>query len=301
MSGYAAPLPSQQHRYDGLDPLTEAALHRRRETVFLVFAGIFLGLLAMLNILGISRFLVIASWSAEGGLSWGQWGELSFAVAVGVLPYPLTFLCTDIISELFGRARANAVVLVGFLINLLVVGVLWLGGVLPETVEMVSYGVDTLGREVMGPPLPEPVYNDGGAFLRFNEAWTFYRVRELAFGAVAASMTAYLAAQLIDVQVFHFWKRLTKGKHLWLRNNGSTIVSQFVDTTAVILITHFYARALSIDPEQGVWIQLMVYIATGYAFKLLCAMVDTVPFYIAAGLLRRYLRLPPATHGHEPS
>ena len=68
-------------------------------------------------------------------------------------------------------------------------------------------------------------------------------------GAVVASMFAYLAAQLCDVALFHFWKQLTKGRHLWLRNNGSTMVSQFVDTFAVITITHFYARGLPIDPS----------------------------------------------------
>ena len=46
--------------------------------------------------------------------------------------------------------------------------------------------------------------------------------------AVFASMTAYLTAQFIDIRIFHFWKKLTKGKHLWLRNNGSTIFSQLV-------------------------------------------------------------------------
>ena len=66
-------------------------LKERRERVFLVLAGIFLCAMTMLNILGITRFI--------------QLGYLS--LAVGVLPYPLTFLCTDLISELYGRARAN--------------------------------------------------------------------------------------------------------------------------------------------------------------------------------------------------
>ena len=74
-------------------------------------------------------------------------------------------------------------------------------------------------------------------------------------------MIAYLAAQFIDVQLFHFWKRLTEGRHLWLRNNGSTLVSQLVDTVAVILITHYYAGALPMKPDEGVASQLFVYIA----------------------------------------
>ena len=70
--------------------------------------------------------------------------------------------------------------------------------------------------------------------------YAFYQVRNLAFAAVFASMLAYLAAQFCDVWLYHFWKRLTKGKHLWLRNNGSTLISQMVDTVAVILICLLY-------------------------------------------------------------
>ena len=76
-------------------------------------------------------------------------------------------------------------------------------------------------------------------------------IRALSFGAVAASMIAYFAAQLIDVHVFHLVKRLTGGRMLWLRNNASTLVSQFVDTFAVITITHFYAKALPIDDTRA--------------------------------------------------
>ena len=94
---------------------------------------------------------------------------------------------------------------------------------------------------------------------------------ETAFGAVAASMVAYMAAQLVDVHVFHFWKRKTGGKHLWLRNNGSTLVSQLVDTTAVILITHYYAGALPIDEGSPIGPQLMTFIASGYVFKVVAA------------------------------
>jgi len=263
------PLPSDQYRYSGLKELTEHELHRRRERVFLVLSGLFLGTLAMLNILGITRFIKLFEMDFDTATA----GTTVFAVAVGVLPYPLTFLCTDFISELYGRRRANAVVWVGLILNLWVMFILWVGGSLPG---FEAVGVDgEMVRDAAG-RLP-----------------VFYEVRTLAFGAVAASMVAYLVAQLVDVQVFHFWKRLTKGKHLWIRNNGSTLVSQLVDTMAVILITHFFAKALPIDPDQEVWIQLWVFIGTGYAFKLVAALVDTVPFIIGTRHLVRYLRLEP--------
>ena len=109
-------------RFSHLPQITPEALHERRERVFLVMAGLFLATLAMLNILGISRFIVLAS-VTDGEWSWGQWDDMSFAVAVGVLPYPLTFLCTDLISEFYGRRRANFVVLVGLVVNVWVIAV----------------------------------------------------------------------------------------------------------------------------------------------------------------------------------
>ena len=194
------------------------------------------------------------------------------SLAVGVLPYPVTFLCTDFISELYGQKRANHLVWVGLILNAWVVAFLWLGGALPPAVEI---------DPATGIP-PTDAYD-----------YAFYRIRFLTMGAVFASMVAYLAAQLCDVTLFHFWKRLTNGRHLWLRNNGSTVVSQFVDTFAVITITHFYAKGLPIDPNGPVWPQLWVFIASGYVFKLVIALADTIPFYIGVHYLSQYLEIDP--------
>ena len=262
-------------------------LRERRERVFLVLAGLFLGTLAMLNILGISRFIEL-----------GSIGSWEFAVAVGVLPYPVTFLCTDFISEFYGKRRANFVVMVGLLVNLWVVFVLWFGGWLgngqpdPAHLEALREAIESTAgfaeldqktREHLLKQAPRPP--------------VYFEVQALTFGAVTASMIAYLVAQFVDVYVFHFWKRLTKGKHLWLRNNGSTLVSQFVDTVAVILITHFYARSLPVNEGLPILPQLWVFIASGYVFKLAVALLDTIPFYIGVRWLSRYLRIDPAAEG----
>ncbi len=247
----------------------------------------------MLNILGISRFLVLFSVDAtpDGRVwNWGQWANTtsgwSFALAVGVLPYPVTFLCTDLISEFYGRKRANWVVTVGLLLNLWVVLILWLGGIMPQVPVM---------DPTTGLPAVESLSVVDGVVQDPN-SFAFYQIRALTFGAVAASMVAYLAAQFCDVYLFHFWKRLTKGKHLWLRNNGSTLISQAVDTIAVILITHFYAHALPIPPglpAGELWQKLIMFIVTGYVFKLIIALLDTIPFYLLTGFLKNYLQFDP--------
>ena len=204
-------------------------------------------------------------------LSFSVFGvQIPMMVAIGVLPYPVTFMCTDLISELYGEEKARDMVWVGLLLNLWVVFLLWLGSVLPGTGTDPATGaplVDAAGRE--------PV---------------FFEIKNLAFGAVGASMIAYLAAQFCDVRIFHMMKRLTKGRHLWLRNNVSTMISQIVDSTAVILVTHFWAAALPINSEEPLWPQLLVFIASGYVFKLVVAALDTGPIYFSRALFARLLR-----------
>ncbi len=90
-------------------------------------------------------------------------------------------------------------------------------------------------------------------------------------------MIAYLIAQFIDVRIFHFWKKLTNGKHLWLRNNGSTIASQLIDTTLVISILFI-----------GVWDLNQIFngIVDGWLFKMLMALIDTPIIYGVIYLLK---------------
>lgn len=242
-----------------------AQLHERRERVFLLLAGVFLGAMAMLNIVGITRFIHI--------------GPL--ALAVGVLPYPLTFLCTDLISELYGKRRANYVVFVGLIVNLFVIGVVWLGHALPPV------GTDQLPPwQVLS--FSKPVYLPNGDAIE-SVGELYHIIYACTAGAVFASMAAYLASQFCDVALFHFWKKLTKGKHFWLRNNGSTLVSQLVDSVMVISIT-FGAAFLRGDQTLKV---MLVLIGSNYLFKMAAALVDTVPAYIAVHYLSKYLKINP--------
>lgn len=253
-------------------PHSNPRIQMRRETVFLILAGLFLGSLTMLNILGISRFI-------DMSFSIGD-VKIPFVVAIGVLPYPITFLCTDLISELYGRKRANMVVWVGLLLNLWVILVLWLGGFLDAPDNLDVNGLPSIHVDEFGNP---SIPND----------YAFYYVRKLTFGAVTASMLAYLTAQFADVHIFHYLKRKTKGKHLWLRNNLSTLSSQLIDSIAVILITHYYAGALLMDPARSEFSNLFTYISSAYVFKAVAAVIDTLPVYLCVRWLSKYLQIDP--------
>lgn len=240
-------------------------LRERRERVFLVLAAVFLGAMTLLNVVGITRFI--------------QLGPL--ALAVGVLPYPLTFLCTDLVSELYGRARANFLVTVGLGLNFLILAVLTLGDLAPS-----------VPPESMPPwqiiQLAEPVSLPNGEVVT-GQIGLFELIYATTSGAVFASMLAYITAQYCDVQLYHFWKRLTRGKHLWLRNNFSTLLSQMVDSIMVITVTFgaVYWRG------EIAFNTLLVLVGSNYAFKALCALADTLPLYLLVRWLRSYLELGP--------
>lgn len=237
---------------------------RRREIIFLLLSGLFIGTLAMLNILGITRII---------DLSFSVFGfEVPFRVFIGVLPYPLTFLCTDFISEFYGKKRASYVVWIGFVLNLWVIFILWIGGLLPPVPEM---------NPETGLPNPG------------DSNYLFYQIRLFTFSATTASMIAYLTAQFVDVHVFHFIKKKTSGKKLWLRNNGSTLTSQLVDSLSVVLITFFLTNAIVI-PEGFTTPQfLLVLIFSNYFFKMIAALIDTIPFYIGVKFFSSYLNIDP--------
>ena len=146
-----------------------AHIVERRERVFLALAGLFLCAMTMLNIIGITKFV--------------QLGPM--ALAVGVLPYPITFLCTDLISELYGRARANFLVTVGLVLNFFILGVMWLGNMMPAAEQIPPWQVIKLAEDVGLP--------DGSSIS--GQVELFSILYATTSGAVFASMMAYIAAQ----------------------------------------------------------------------------------------------------------
>lgn len=240
-------------------------LRERRERVFIVLAGIFLCAMTLLNVIGITRFV--------------QLGPM--ALAVGVLPYPLTFLCTDLICELYGKARANFLVSVGLGLNLFILAVLTLGNIMPA-----------VPAETMPPwqviQLATPVALPNGEVVE-QSIGLYQLIYATTSGAVFASMIAYIAAQYCDVHLFHFWKRVTKGKHLWIRNNFSTLMSQMVDSIMVIAVT-FGAAFMR---GEMTFHALLLLIGSNYLFKATVALLDTGPLYLLVHYLRGYLHLQP--------
>ena len=205
-----------------------------KDQLYIVLVGIFIASLITCNLIA-NKFVTV------------DLGFKVFIVSAGILPYPLTFLVTDLISEIYGQKRANLVVFSGFIASMFVLLFLWLGA-----------QFNAIPSSIVG----DETYNSV-----FQNAWRI----------IAASMIAYLFAQFVDVRIFHFWKKLTNGKHLWLRNNGSTVASQLIDTTLVVCILFL-----------GVWNgdQILQAIIDGWLFKMLMAFVDTPIIYGIVYLLK---------------
>ncbi|WP_242202822.1 queuosine precursor transporter [Aestuariivivens insulae] len=180
-------------------------------------------------------------------------GSKLFEISVGILPYPITFLITDLISEIYGKKRANDIVVAGIFASLFSVFIIYAANGVPA---------------IPNSPIDNP---------------TFTHVFGRTILAVASSMIAYLFAQFIDIQIYHFWKRLTQGKHLWLRNNFSTWLSQFVDTFSVVFLLCFF-KVLPWDIFKGLLI-------SGFLFKVLVAACDTPFLYLGVYLFRKRFNL----------
>ncbi|MBI2790955.1 MAG: queuosine precursor transporter [Gammaproteobacteria bacterium] len=235
---------------------------KRQESVFIVLAGIFLSTLAVLNVIGLSRILDLSF--SLGSLT------VPVTIPLGVLPYPLTFLCTDLIVEFYGKQRAKLVIWTGLFINLWIFFIMWGAGFLPPHVEL-----DPITH------LPETTHPH----------FAFFQIRMFTFCSMAGSVIAYLVAQLIDVQIFQLCKKLTHGKHLWFRSNVSTLFSQFVDTILVISIAFLLTDSLIIHNDKSAVSQLINIVLSCYLFKMLATIVSTIPFYIVVFSLRKYFGL----------
>ena len=207
------------------------------ERIYLVLAALFITALVVSNLI-FQKFFY-----------WDFFGIYTFKISVGILPYPITFLITDIVSEVYGKKKANQMVTVGIFASFFSLLIILLADAAPAMVDS---------------PIDDEL---------------FTKVFGATAVAVFSSMIAYLLAQYFDIQIFHFWKRVTKGRHLWLRNNFSTFLSQFVDTFTVLFLLCSFGKIS--------WEIFGTLLLSGFLFKILIAALDTPFLYAAVFALRK--------------
>ena len=203
--------------------------------------------------------LVVSNLIFQKFFYWNPFGDVTifgaplFELSVGILPYPITFLITDLISEIYGKKKANQVVTAGIFASLFSMLIIFVANSVPA---------------IQGSPIGDEL---------------FTKVFGLSPLGVLASMLAYLFAQYIDISIYHFWKRTTKGKMLWLRNNFSTFSSQFIDTFTVVGLLCIFG-VLPWDKFYGL-------VISGFVFKIFIALLDTPLLYLFVYVLRKRFNL----------
>lgn len=224
----------------------DSSLRATADRIYLFLAALFITSLVVSNLI-FQKFFYWYPFSVR------LFGSYLFELSVGILPYPITFLITDLISEIYGKKKANQVVTAGIFASFFSIVILLIAQAVPA--------------------IPASPVDDA----------TFDKVFALSPLAVLASMLAYLFAQYIDIRIYHFWKNLTRGKMLWLRNNFSTFASQFIDTfTVIVLLCSF-----GVLPWSLFWGLLV----SGVLFKILVAALDTPLLYLLVFLFRKKFNL----------
>jgi uncharacterized integral membrane protein (TIGR00697 family) len=176
----------------------------------------------------------------------------TFELSVGAILYPLTFLLTDLIAEFYGKERSTFCVKFSIAINI--------------TVALIIYIMDRL------PAVSWSKIDDAS----FHEIFGVYSV------AFTGSMIACYISQRVDI-FFYLWiRRLTQGKYLWLRNNGSTAISLLIDTSVVIS----FLALFGVLPVERLWSLIL----SSYSFKLFFTICSTPLFYLSVFSIRFLIR-----------
>ena len=207
---------------------------------FVILASIFTGAIVAANLIGTK---VIPFFSVGG---------FQFTGSIGLFLFPLTFLITDIIAEVYGAKATRSLVTGTLVVLVLVLAVTALATVIPPAER----------------------------FMEQNES--YLSVFRSSLRIIAASIVAFSMSQYHDVWAFGFWKKVTNGKALWIRNNASTIVSQLIDTLVFMLIAFW-----GIGERFTLGFVLGSMVPPYYLLKVLAALLDTPLVYLGVNLIRR--------------
>ena len=180
--------------------------------------------------------------------------NLALPFSAGILAYAMTFPITDTIAEVWGKGHAKLVVWLGFIANLVTLAL----------------------SQIAIHATPADFWEEQDVVFRM--------VMEGVPRIIAASLLAYLVAQLHDLWAFHFWKKVTKGRHLWLRNNLSTFTSQLLDSTIFTIVAFANLGFLA---GSVAWSDIPKFIGIYWILKLIVALIDTPIVYALVYWCRR--------------
>ena len=233
----------------------------RAETLLLTLCALFVGFFVTAELLGAKlwRFTLFGVAPRDLGLGDGE----AFVATTGILAFPLTFVLTDVVNEYYGRRIVRVFTFLAIAVNL-----------------------------VLQPVVQAAIAAPAVSFTPGLEAGTIQESYRVALGQtwaiVAASLVAFLIAQLVDVAIFTWLRRRTGGGLLWLRAQGSTVASQLIDTFVVIFLAFVVIPELLGREHMDVASATNVSV-TNYVYKFAIAVVITPLLYLAHAAVELWL------------
>ena len=226
----------------------------KREKLFLFLATFFVANAILAEIIG-GKLIVLGdadfSFLLNFGLFETQVGP--FILSVGVIPWPIVFLSTDLINEYFGKKGVRQITNIAVILILYIFVIIFLT-MIPVAAEGIS-------------PVTEEAYR---------------MVMSQSMWIIVGSIIAFVVSQIVDVLVFHVFRRKTGGKMLWARATGSTAVSQFIDSVVILGIAFYLPGRIDLSEYLG-------FAITNYSYKLVIAIIITPLIYLGHGLIDKYL------------
>ncbi|MEJ8755870.1 queuosine precursor transporter [Pontibacter sp. H259] len=239
-------------------------LERKRTNLFLALSGIFLANALLAELIGVKIFSGEALFGLPGAQLAILGSKLDFNLTAGVIIWPVVFVTTDIINEYFGKQGVKKVsiltvilILYAFLVITIVTG-------LPPA----QFWIDLNNKDLQGNP--------------FNIDYAFNSIYKQGLGIIIGSVVAFLVSQLLDATVFHWLRKYTGSKKIWLRATGSTLVSQLVDSLVVLFVAFYMFGNWSMELVLSV-------AAINYIYKFTVAILLTPVLYLAHYLIDGYL------------
>jgi queuosine precursor transporter len=208
----------------------------KKNTVYIILAGIFITNAIVAELIG-GKLIYIGS----------------AVMSIGILPWPIVFVTTDLINEYFGEKGVKKLSLL--------------------TASLIAYTFIILFLAMQIPAV------QGEKLVSDNQ---FNGVFGQSMWIIVGSITAFLVSQLIDVTIFHFFKRKTGNKMIWLRSTGSTVISQLFDSFIVLGIAFWLTGKM--DTKT-----FIISALTGYSVKLLIAILMTPLIYLGHSMIEKYL------------
>lgn len=244
--------------------VTADSLSKKRTNLFLVLSGIFISNALLAELIGVKIFSGEALFDLPGAQLNILGSKLDFNLTAGVIIWPVVFVTTDIINEYFGKQGVKKITLLTVILILYAFLVITIVTGLPPA----QFWIQLNNTDPQGNP--------------FNIDFAFNSIYRQGLGIIIGSLVAFLVSQFLDATVFHWLRKYTGSKKIWLRATGSTLVSQLIDSLVVLFIAFYVFGNWSMELVLSV-------AAINYIYKFCVAILLTPVLYFAHYVIDRYL------------